>query len=55
MREFDENFTAKIFGYKDCNEYYRMASFGDKIMKIRVPLLFLNAADDVFSPGSCKF
>lgn len=50
IREFDSNFTAKQFGYKDVEEYYSSATLHDKLHLIDVPLLCLNAADDPFQP-----
>ncbi|XP_043276395.1 phospholipase ABHD3 isoform X2 [Venturia canescens] len=50
VREFDANFTAKQFGYKDVEDYYSSATLHDKLHLIQVPLLCLNAADDPFQP-----
>ncbi|XP_066593588.1 phospholipase ABHD3 [Prorops nasuta] len=50
VREFDSNFTAKAFGYKNVEEYYTNASIHDKLHSIEVPLLCLSAADDPFQP-----
>lgn len=50
VREFDSNFTAKQFGFKDVEEYYRKATLHDKMHLIEVPVLCLNAADDPFQP-----
>ena len=51
IRDFDERFTAKQFGYADYREYYNAARIKGKINQIKVPTLALNAEDDVFSPG----
>ena len=40
----------KQFGYKNCHDYYIDASLDAKIQNIKVPTLFLNAGDDMFSP-----
>lgn len=50
IREFDTNFTAKQFGFKDVEEYYQKATLHDKMHLIKVPVLCLNAADDPFQP-----
>lgn len=50
IREFDSHFTAKQFGYKNVDEYYRDATLDDKLHLIEVPSLCLSAADDPFQP-----
>lgn len=50
IREFDDRFTAKQFGYPSYIEYYKDATIHNKVDMVEVPLLCLNAADDVFSP-----
>jgi predicted alpha/beta-fold hydrolase len=50
LREFDTLFVTKHFGYESCDDYYRDACLDNKIQNIRVPTLFLNAGDDMFSP-----
>ncbi|KAG5320446.1 ABHD3 Phospholipase, partial [Pseudoatta argentina] len=50
IREFDSNFTARHFGYKNVEEYYSNATLHDKLHLIEVPTLCLNAADDPFQP-----
>ncbi|KAG0723944.1 Protein ABHD1 [Chionoecetes opilio] len=50
MREFDTRFTARQFGFRDAEDYYRSSSLHDHLHRIRVPLLCLNAADDPFQP-----
>jgi predicted alpha/beta-fold hydrolase len=50
LRDIDTNFTAKQFGYPSCEDYYNDASLDAKIQDIKIPTLFLNAADDMFSP-----
>ena len=56
IREFDERFTSRAFGYRDHVEYYNAASLHSAPLdNIAVPTVFLNSADDPFSPGSSKF
>ncbi|XP_029168267.1 phospholipase ABHD3 [Nylanderia fulva] len=50
IREFDSHFTAKHFGYKNVDEYYRAATLNEKLQLIEVPTLCLSAADDPFQP-----
>ncbi|XP_014667693.1 PREDICTED: phospholipase ABHD3-like, partial [Priapulus caudatus] len=50
VREFDERFTSKVFGYATNDDYYKDACLHDKIDSIKVPLLCLTAGDDCFSP-----
>ncbi|XP_068205559.1 phospholipase ABHD3-like [Palaemon carinicauda] len=50
IRDFDNNFTALNFGFRDVHDYYRAASLHDRLHEIKVPLLCLNAEDDFFQP-----
>ena len=49
MRDFD-GYVSKQFGYASCEDYYQDGCLDAKIQNIQVPTLFLNAADDMFSP-----
>jgi len=50
IRDFDTQFVSKQFGYASCEDYYKEACLDAKIQNIKVPTLFLNAGDDMFSP-----
>lgn len=50
IREIDQNFTSKHFGFEDVNHYYNAGSLHNKLHKVSVPLLCLSAADDPFQP-----
>jgi len=52
LREFDHNFTVKMWGFKNVKEYYSESSHKGKLCCIKRPTLCLNAADDMFAPVS---
>jgi predicted alpha/beta-fold hydrolase len=52
LRLFDDIFTAPDGGYKDSEEYYRLASSSPKLRAIRVPTLIITAQDDPLIPFS---
>lgn len=54
LREFDERFTTKMWGYKSVKEYYYDASNKGKLNRIKVPTLIITAADDMFAPLESK-
>lgn len=51
MQQIDLMVTAKIFGIKDVDEYYRDQSCRNYIAKICVPFIILNAYDDPIVPA----
>ena len=46
MFNFDNDFTSKLFGFKDANDYYSKTSPHLIMHKITVPTLFINSWDD---------
>ena len=52
LRDFDENFTIKMWGFKTVKDYYSESSHKGKLCCIKRPTLCLNAADDMFAPVS---
>ena len=48
MRDFNE-INSKMFGYDSLEDFYRDGCLDAKIENIRIPTLFLNAADDMLS------
>ncbi|KAJ2713719.1 hypothetical protein H4R19_002105 [Coemansia spiralis] len=52
LSEIDTLVTAKLYGFKDCWEYYRAASSGPWVASIRRPFLAINALDDPMAPAA---
>ncbi|CAG2174331.1 unnamed protein product, partial [Oppiella nova] len=50
LREFDHNFTVKMWGFKSVKDYYSQSSHKGKLCCIKRPTLCVNAADDMFAP-----
>lgn len=46
LRDFDENFTCKLFGFNTSFEYYRHASPVQRLFKFRVPTIIISSKDD---------
>ena len=42
--------TAPLHGYRDADDYWRRASSGPWLERVRVPTLLLNARNDPFLP-----
>ncbi len=49
IREWEMQ-TVVAFGKKNLEAYHQDCKFDSKLDHIRVPTLFLNAGDDMFSP-----
>ena len=49
IKDFDNLYTAKIFGFKGAEDYYVNASCVTEMKNINVPLLCFNAKDDQIS------
>ena len=49
MKDFDECFTSKIFGFSSADEYYRNVSCVNDMKNVNVPLLCISAKDDQIS------
>lgn len=56
LRDFDEAFTSKLFGFNCADEYYRHASPSQRLLNVRVPLLIFNSKDDpIIGSGSLPY
>jgi predicted alpha/beta-fold hydrolase len=51
VREFDETFTARYFGFRSAEDYYHRSSAMRVVDRIAVPALIITAADDPFVPS----
>jgi predicted alpha/beta-fold hydrolase len=52
LREFDSLVTAPLHGFRDADDYWRQASAGFVIGRIKTPLLCVNAANDPLVPAA---
>jgi hypothetical protein len=50
IREFDDRFTARWFGFRDAEDYYQTQSAIRLLDSVRVPVLLVQAKDDPFIP-----
>jgi predicted alpha/beta-fold hydrolase len=50
VRDFDEEYTAPHFGFRDASDYYHRASALRVVDRIAVPTLIVAAEDDPFVP-----
>ncbi len=51
--DFDDYYTARLFGFGTADNYYRTQSSNQFLEKIRVPTLVITAKDDPLVPFSC--
>lgn len=51
LREFDNEVTAPLHGYRDTDDYWTRASSKPGLIDVRVPALVLNALNDPFLPA----
>ncbi|MEP7157066.1 MAG: alpha/beta fold hydrolase [Betaproteobacteria bacterium] len=52
LREFDNEVTAPLHGYRDTDDYWTRASAKPGLINVKVPTLVLNAKNDPFLPAS---
>lgn len=52
LREFDNEVTAPLHGFKDTDDYWTRASAKPGLIDVKVPALVLNALNDPFLPAS---
>lgn len=52
LREFDNEVTAPLHGYRDTDDYWMRGSAKPGLIDIRVPSLLLNAKNDPFLPAT---
>ncbi len=52
IREFDERYTSRLYGFGNAANYYYEASSLRVVRRIRVPTLIITAEDDPFVPVS---
>lgn len=50
IRQFDDRFTARWFGFRDAEHYYETQSAIRRLDSVRVPVLLVQAKDDPFIP-----
>lgn len=48
MRDFDNYFTAPLYGFRDADDYYSSASSRQYLRFIQIPTLLVHAKDDPF-------
>lgn len=53
ISDFDNQYTAPLFGFDTANDYYRNASSVHRLMNIRTPTVIINALDDPIVHEDC--
>ncbi|MGM0582589.1 MAG: YheT family hydrolase [Bacteroidota bacterium] len=53
FHEFDTHYSAKIFGYKDAQDFYDSVQCYPHLKNINVPTLILNSLNDPMLTGDC--
>jgi len=53
LRDYDEHYTAPMFGYQNAEDYYLHASSRPQLHQIAIPTFLINAKDDPFLGDSC--
>jgi uncharacterized protein len=51
VRQFDEAYTARHFGFQDADDYYHRASAMRLVERVQIPALIISAKDDPFVPA----
>jgi predicted alpha/beta-fold hydrolase len=51
--DFDNAFTAPVFGFEDAMDYWIQSSSRPYLEKIKIPYLIINASDDSFLSKKC--
>jgi len=52
LRDFDDVFTSRLHGFANADDYYARSSAKDRLARIRIPALVLNARNEPFLPAS---
>ena len=53
FHEFDSHYSAKLFGYKDAQDFYDNVQCYPHLKNIKIPTLILNALNDPMLIGDC--
>lgn len=53
LKEYDDVYTSKTFGFKDAEDYYEKCSCKPFMKNITLPTLMINAKNDSFLSESC--